>query len=352
MLATATIFWGLAGAVSKYFFNQALSPLVLATVRLTLSGLLLLLILSLLRRPGLLRLRPADAGKMIIFGIAGMGCVQFFYLYTISQLECGHRSLPPVPGPSLNHHLRCVVEKGEPRTVWPTGPAAGPGGSALIVADQALCGLSQHWAGLLSGFASALAMAFYVLSGKSLLERYNPWVVLCYGLLFGAVPFWFLEPPWVILQPPLWLADLALLRLYRPLRHPDPLWPGLYGTALPQACPRQHHHDAGTGDGRCIRLPVTGRNAWRHAVGRVQPDPGCSGYPKPGAEALRVQHRTHSARLMPCHNHTRGFSSDLGWRTLGRNLVISDLEGLKEVISVVSRRHWGSRDGGFHWNIS
>jgi drug/metabolite transporter (DMT)-like permease len=38
-LASATLFWGLSGALSKYFFNQSLSPLVLVTVRLTLSGL-------------------------------------------------------------------------------------------------------------------------------------------------------------------------------------------------------------------------------------------------------------------------------------------------------------------------
>jgi len=194
MLAMAAIFWGLSGAMAKYFFTQTLTPLVLVTVRLTLSGLLLLLLISICR-PGLLRLRPADIGKVFFFGIAGMAAVQFFYLYTISQLNVATAVFLQYLAPALITIYAVCWKKERLGRAGLLSLLLALGGSALIVADQALIGLGLHWAGLLSGFASALAMAFYVLSGKNLLERYNSWTMLCYGLLCGAIPFWILESP-------------------------------------------------------------------------------------------------------------------------------------------------------------
>jgi drug/metabolite transporter (DMT)-like permease len=197
MVATAAFFWGLSGAIAKYFFNMALSPLVLVTVRLGLSGVLLLLIIA-LRRPGLLRLQLGDVWKIIIFGIAGMGCVQFFYFYTVSKLNVATAVFLQYMAPAFIAIYAIWWKKENLGRFGLPSLLLALAGSALIVADQAFAGLGQHTAGLLSGFASALAMAFYVLFGKRLMKRYNSWTMLCYGLLCGAVPFCLLEPPWVI----------------------------------------------------------------------------------------------------------------------------------------------------------
>ncbi len=197
LVAAAAFFWGLTGAVAKYFFNQALSPLVLVTVRLSLSGLILLLIIF-FRHPRLLYLHPGDIGKMFIFGIAGMSCVQFLYLYTISQLNVATAVFLQYLGPAFIVLFAVFWNRERLSRHSLSALLMAMGGSALIVAGQSLAGLSGHWAGLLTGFLSALAMSFYVIYGKVLLSHYNSWVVLGYGLLFGAIPFWFLEPPWVI----------------------------------------------------------------------------------------------------------------------------------------------------------
>ncbi len=197
LLIAATILWGLNGAITKYFLNQALSPLVLAMIRLSGSALLLMLFLC-LYNPSLLHLDKGDTRRLIFFGIAGMGCVQFFYLYTISKLNVATAVFLEYLAPAF---IAIYTRWWKKESLGRAGLLAlllALGGSALIVADQAFTGLVQHWAGLLSGFASALAMAFYMLYGKVLLERYNSWVVLAYGQLFGAIPFWFLAPPWVI----------------------------------------------------------------------------------------------------------------------------------------------------------
>ncbi|KKM09467.1 hypothetical protein SY88_17740 [Clostridiales bacterium PH28_bin88] len=66
LIAMATTLWGLAGAVAKYFFNQALSPFILVQIRLTVSAVLLVVFLY-LRYPGLLRLDKADYKKWNTF---------------------------------------------------------------------------------------------------------------------------------------------------------------------------------------------------------------------------------------------------------------------------------------------
>lgn len=199
MLVTATVLWGLAGALYKYFFNQALTPSIMVMIRLSGSSLILMLFL-LLYNPSLLRLDKGDLKRLIFFGLAGMACIQFFYLYTISKLNVATAVFLQYLAPAfIAIYAVCWKKESLGRQGFMALLLA-MAGSALIVADQALMGLSQHLAGLLSGFASAITFAFYVLYGKTLLERYNPWVVLAYGQLFGAIPFWFLAPPWLVMR--------------------------------------------------------------------------------------------------------------------------------------------------------
>lgn len=197
MLATSALLWGLAGTVSKHLFNQAMSPLILATVRLTCSSLLLLLILV-LHNPSLLRLQREDIKRLILFGLIGMGCVQFFYLYTISRFNVATAVFLQYLAPAFIAIYAVWWKKEKLGRHALLALLLALAGSSLIVAGKAVTGLRLHSSGLLSGFAAALAFSFYMIYGKRLLGRYNPWVVLGYGTLFGAVPFWFLAPPWVI----------------------------------------------------------------------------------------------------------------------------------------------------------
>jgi drug/metabolite transporter (DMT)-like permease len=197
MLAAAALLWGLAGTVAKNLFNQAMSPLVLAMIRLTGTSLLLLLFLG-LRSPSLLRLQKGDIKRLILFGLIGMACVQYFYLYTISQFNVATAVFIEYLAPAFIAIYAVWWKKEKLGRQTLLALLLALGGSSLIVAGKAITGLHLHAAGLLSGLASALAFSFYMIYGKGLLGRYNPWAVLGYGMLFGAVPFWFLAPPWVV----------------------------------------------------------------------------------------------------------------------------------------------------------
>jgi drug/metabolite transporter (DMT)-like permease len=56
--------------------------------------------------------------------------------------------------------------------------------------------LSIHRMGIIAGLASAMAFAWYSVQSEYGMDRYSPWTVLVYALLFAA-------PIWNILQPPL-----------------------------------------------------------------------------------------------------------------------------------------------------
>lgn len=199
LVVVATVCWGLCGAVSKYFFNQSLSPLILVTMRLTISAFLLISFLY-LRQPGMLCAARGDRRKLLLFGLVGVAGVQFCYLYTISQMNVAAAVFLLSLAPAFVA-LYSVI--------WLREPLGAPGtaalalacaGSALIVTNQVFPGMRRPLAGIITGFISAICYAFYMLYGKGLIRKYNSWGVLAYGFFFGALPFWFLVPPWVVLQ--------------------------------------------------------------------------------------------------------------------------------------------------------
>ena len=76
--------------------------------------------------------------------------------------------------------------------------------------------------GIISGLLSALTFAWYAIHGEYGMRRYNPWTVLFYALLFGAVV-------WNILHPPL----EAFMHAYTPVQWMWILYIGVMGTLVP-----------------------------------------------------------------------------------------------------------------------
>lgn len=199
LIVISASLWGFSGALVKYFFNQALSPLVLVNMRLTLSAALLLSYLY-LKRPHLLMLAGGDRKKMVLFGVLGVAGMQFCYLHTISQMNVAAAVFLLTLSPVFVTLHALLWEKEPLKTVSIIALLLACTGSALIVTDQVFPGVQHPLPGIITGFGSAVAYAFYTIYGKSLLTRYCPWTVLAYGFLFAAVPFWFLIPPWVVLE--------------------------------------------------------------------------------------------------------------------------------------------------------
>lgn len=195
-ILTADLLWGLSGTVAKYLFNQQVSPFDLVQLRLTLSALLLALYL-LFFSPRLLRIERQDIGYMLIFGIFGISALQFTYLYTISQTNVATAVFLQYLAPSFILVYELLTRREVISTVKIASLLTATLGGLLIVkGNPGAGGMAVTLPGLVSGLASAAAMAFYTVYGKTGLSRYSPWTMLVWGMGIGALAWCFYRLPW------------------------------------------------------------------------------------------------------------------------------------------------------------
>lgn len=217
----AALMWGLSGSSAKFLFNSGISPFQLVQMRLTISAVLLFIVL-LIRFSSLLKISRKDILYFALFGTVGMAGVQFTYLFTISKIQVAAAILLQYLAPSFIalHSVVFMREKLNRTTVIALVGATL--GCYLVVGAYNLKILSMNIVGIISGLLSAVTFAWYAIHGEYGMRRYNPWTVLFYALLFGAVV-------WNILHPPL----EAFMHAYSPIQWVWILYIGVLGTLVP-----------------------------------------------------------------------------------------------------------------------
>jgi drug/metabolite transporter (DMT)-like permease len=202
----AALMWGLSGSSAKFLFNSGITPFQLVQLRLTISAALLFLCL-LVRFSSLLRIDYKDIFYFILFGTVGMAGVQFTYLFAISKIKVAAAILLQYLAPSFIalHSVVFMREKPSQRTLIALIGAIL--GCYLVVGAYNIEIISMNIVGIISGILSAITFAWYSIHGEYGMRRYNPWTVLFYALLFGAVV-------WNILHPPLeaFMHDYSLVQ--------------------------------------------------------------------------------------------------------------------------------------------
>ena len=202
----AALMWALSGSSAKFLFNSGITPFQLVQLRLTISAVLLFLCL-LVRFSSLLRIDRKDIFYFILFGTVGMAGVQFTYLFAISKIKVAAAILLQYLAPSFIalHSVVFMREKLSRSTLIALIGATL--GCYLVVGAYNIEILSMNIVGIISGILSAITFAWYAIHGEYGMRRYNPWTVLFYALLFGAVV-------WNILHPPLeaFMHDYSLVQ--------------------------------------------------------------------------------------------------------------------------------------------
>jgi drug/metabolite transporter (DMT)-like permease len=190
-------------------------------LRLTIAAAVLLVWLV-FSCPVQLKIAPRDIGYFIILGGGAMAAVQFTYLFSISKIHVAAAILLQYLAP-IFIALYAVAVTGD-RLGRMTLPAlAGAfSGCYLAVGAYDFNVFTLNLPGIISGFLSALAFAWYSLQGEYGMRRYHPLTVLFFALLFGAVA-------WNLLQPPFG----AFLRSYSTLQWGWIGYISLLGTLLP-----------------------------------------------------------------------------------------------------------------------
>lgn len=217
----AALMWALSGSSAKFLFNSGITPFQLVQLRLTISTVLLFLCL-LVRFSSLLRIDNKDIFYFILFGTVGMAGVQFTYLFAISKIKVAAAILLQYLAPSFIalHSVVFMREKISRSTLIALIGATI--GCYLVVGAYNIEILSMNIAGIISGILSAITFAWYAIHGEYGMRRYNPWTVLFYALLFGAVV-------WNILHPPL----EAFMHAYSSVQWLWIIYIGVMGTLVP-----------------------------------------------------------------------------------------------------------------------
>ena len=192
----AAILWGTSATLAKHLFNSAVSAFDVAQMRLTLSFVLLFLVLSVCK-PELLRVRRSDLGYLAIFGIVGLGLLQFTYLFALSLTNVATALFLQYTAPIIILIVGLLLRTEVLTGIKLAALGASIVGGYLIVAGTA-SGFGLNPLGVVYGLAAACTFAFYSMYGKRGLKTYNSWTLLAWGMGFGSFVWCFYQSPWTL----------------------------------------------------------------------------------------------------------------------------------------------------------
>ena|GEM_PF-643 len=184
----AALFWGLGGTAAEVLFQRfGFSPAWLVGVRMTGAALILLPLI----RP---RIGREDLGPLIVFGLVGLGVVQFSYYMAIAASNVATATFLQYLAPAMYAVFAVGVTRVLPRAVTVVAICLAVTGTFALVFSGAAADLTP--AALWWGLLSAASMAFYSSYPRRLIGRVGPWATTTWGLLFGGLAFDLIHPVW------------------------------------------------------------------------------------------------------------------------------------------------------------
>jgi drug/metabolite transporter (DMT)-like permease len=222
LIVVASVCFGTSGPFAKPMMNAGFSPQQVATLRITLAALVLLLAVG-LTKPSVLRVSRRDWRLIGIYGLVGVAAVQLVYFIAVSRIPVGIAMLLEFTSPILVAlWVRFVRGTILPAQAW-VGTVLALAGLAMVA--QVWQGLSFDALGLLAGVAAAFGAAGYFLLGERGVSAVHPLGLVTWGLVIGAVAVCVVVPPWTI--PFSILSDTTTFGPWHP-----PVWALLCGVVL------------------------------------------------------------------------------------------------------------------------
>ena len=193
MAASAATLWAVNGTVSKVILASGVSSLRLSQVRTTgaFAGLVVILLAT---APERLRVRARELPYLVVFGVAGLAFVQWFYFLAIHRLAIGIALLIQYLAPlMIGLWARFVFHEPVRRRLW-LALALSLVGLSLIV--DVFHGGALSTAGVVFAFAAAITYALYILLAEHALGGRDAVSLLAYGFGFGSLFFALVAPWW------------------------------------------------------------------------------------------------------------------------------------------------------------
>jgi len=202
--------WGTLPVFSRLAYAAGSTAIVAASMRSYLAAVLSLA--WLLSHRSRWHLSVRDLPFYLLYGATGIGGTFLFYMMAIEQISTAMAVILLYTGPAFVI-LISRLAYGEPITrAKALALACTFSGSILVVRGYDLTAISASWSGILIGLASGLCYSMTTVLGRTARQKNAPDVNASLMLLFGALVFLPIQPPWQMPPPTLalWLNYLAL----------------------------------------------------------------------------------------------------------------------------------------------
>lgn len=200
LVSIGALFWGVGGTVSqKLFQDHAIEVDWLVSTRLTLAGLLLLLVQFLFKgRSQIFAVwkNKQTALKLVIFGIVGMLAVQYTYMASIDHGNAAVATLLQYTAPAMIIVYQVMRKQALLSRLDVLTVTLALAGCFLLLTNGSLSRLSVPAPAIIWGLFSGVALAFYTLYAVSLLKKYDSLVIVGWAMLIGGASLSFIHPPW------------------------------------------------------------------------------------------------------------------------------------------------------------
>lgn len=220
LVLLASVCFGSSGALAKPAMAAGLSPQQVASARIALAAVVLLVAVGLVR-PALLRVRRGQWRVLLGYGLVGVAGVQLCYFISVSRIPVGIAMVVEFTAPILVAlWVRFVRGTVLPALSW-VGTVLALAGLAMVA--QVWESLRLDPVGLLAGVAAALCGAAYFLLGEHSAGSFHPAGMVTWGMVVGALALCVVAPPWSIpvgllddptsfgpWRPPVWVLLVAV----------------------------------------------------------------------------------------------------------------------------------------------
>ncbi|SEI48536.1 Threonine/homoserine efflux transporter RhtA [Myroides marinus] len=194
----AAMLWGVSGAFAQFLFREKeFNAEWLVTVRLLISGVLMLLF-------GLLQKNPDVVGiwkdkkyaiQLVLFSLLGMLTVQYTYFVTILHSNAATATVIQYTGPVFIAIYLALRLKKWPKPIEFLAIGMAMLGTFLLVTHGDIHTLNITPTALVWGIASAIALAVYTLMPVHLLDRYSPIAIIGWSMLIAGIAMSIIHPP-------------------------------------------------------------------------------------------------------------------------------------------------------------
>jgi drug/metabolite transporter (DMT)-like permease len=188
------VVWGSSFVVVKVILQDNLTPIAIATFRFMVAGTLFVAALALIkfrRRQYRVLVERKDMLRLLLLGLMG---VTFFFIAQYSGIQLAGASIASIfvclLAPILISFLsaRIFKEKLSKRNLLGVGIAAFGTFSVIVGGTISVEGNTTSFAvGSLILLSTPLMWAVYTLVGKKVMEKYDPFLVVAYVNILGAV---------------------------------------------------------------------------------------------------------------------------------------------------------------------